>query len=125
MFSFFRTRYETALPADWENIVQKRPEMFTINTQRTNYDIIFKQVATPQAQPAPEQARVSASTSAQRSMTRNGDTLPQQVESFEMDTMKLPWFDVTWNIDVTWVASTIDVWGQLCDCDLMVSLHWK
>ena len=105
--------------------------MFSIDTQRTNYDIIFKQMARPQAQPVPEQARASAPAPApapapaQRLMIRKEDPLPQQVESFEMDTMKLPWFDVTWKIDVTWVASTVDVWGQLSDSDSMVSLYWK
>lgn len=112
------------MPTDWENIIQKRPEMFTIDTQRTNYDIIFKEMAKPQVQPVPEQARASAPGPAQRSMIQSVDTVPQRDESFEMNTMKLPWFDVTWKIDVTWVASTIDVWGQLSDSESMVSLYW-
>lgn len=41
----------------------------------------------------------------------------------EMEDLVLPWHEKHWNIFVTSVSSTVDIWGRLIGADYSVSLQ--
>ncbi|XP_055327023.1 uncharacterized protein LOC129580537 [Sitodiplosis mosellana] len=114
--NIFEQKYDTSLPTGWQFIIQNRPQMFSIGG-RDPYEIIFKQSPNSKAQPVIEPVV------GPQSMISNENPLPQQSESPEVGKMELPWHDATWKIDVTWVASTVGVWGQLSDSKYLDNLN--
>lgn len=96
-----RQKYGTSLPEDWKSVIQTRSEMFTIVSQATNCDIIYRQLPKKQEIKPVEESQIMI------------EDMPRLTN--------LPWNDEWWMVDVTWVTSTIDIWGQLPNSEYLVT----
>ncbi|XP_031634675.1 uncharacterized protein LOC116347979 isoform X2 [Contarinia nasturtii] len=107
--NIFEQKYDKSLPVGWEGIIRNRPEMFEIVHQPTNNDIVYKRTQTEAKQPS--------NTSTPKRIQRD------ESDVFELPQMTLPWDEGKWNIDVTLVNSTIDVWCTWSDSSYMTDLN--
>lgn len=105
-----RQQYETSLPDDWQNIIENRTDLFTIVKQSTGLPIVYKQSSNTE----PHHMSDNKNTQFDKEYT-------EQTEITEVPLMELPFDQIQWTVDVTWVASTMDIWGQLKDSDHLVS----
>lgn len=125
----FRQKYEQTLPDGWSNIIQNRPEMFSIQCPLANVEIVFKNTS----QPTPSQATKELNSHPiDRTMDNlNSNDLKATTnnidlnETLELAAPKLPWHESQWSIDVTWVISTVDIWGCIVDSDGYVSVFFS
>lgn len=100
-----RQKYGSSLPNDWLDIVQSRPDMFSISVQATNLSIIFK-----------NELKKRDDTKLTCNNSRSN-----QKDSVKLPPLELPWNQSTWDVHVSWVTSTADFWVQLFESELMVS----
>lgn len=104
--------------------------MFSVHNQPTNFEIIFKVL--PKDQPKPKEFQLtkeltnsSPPSSKFQQLKINTITSPEENETIKLKPIKLPWHESEWKVDVTWVVSTVDVWGQLSGSDALVSYRWE
>lgn len=112
------------MPEGWTNIIQNRPEMFSIEHAKTNMQIVFKNTSQPSLSPtskAVESHPIDVTASLNKNSSTNNTNNIDFNETVELATQKLPWHESQWAIDVTWVLSTVDVWGCIVDSDDYVS----
>lgn len=94
-----REKYDMTLPDNWMNIVEDSPHLFSIAK-----DALMD--------------RVYPNLQSQKS----GNNVPGQKIN-DLDELALPWNEKHWNIFVTSVSSTVDIWGRLIGPDYSVILQ--
>lgn len=85
----FRKKFELILPDHWMTIILDNPQMFSIVSDSVT-DRVYPNI-------------------------RDGcDTTDStQQENYKPDELVLPWNEKHWNVYITSVSSTVDVWGRL------------
>lgn len=88
----------------------------------TNMSIVYK--IQPIASTVEVNLRRTVSTEVIGAVSLNGNNNERLDwnETVELSPSKLPWHNGHWSIVVTWVISTVDVWGRIVDSDDWVSL---
>lgn len=88
-----------SVPDNWMSIIEDNPRLFSI-AKDTLMDRVY-----PNLPNAPK--------------TGND---PSEAKASELDELMLPWNEKHWNIFVTSVSSTVDIWGRLIGSDYSVRL---
>lgn len=89
MLSNFREKYEAILPDGWMNVIEENPHLFSI-AKDSLMDRVY---------PNLQGQKCDNGTSEQKAK--------------ELDELMLPWNEKHWNVFVTSVSSTVDIWGRL------------
>lgn len=90
----FREKYDASLPDNWMSIIEDSPHLFSI-AKDALMDRVYPNL------------QKSVDGSSQAKGADSGD-------------LKLPWDEKHWNIFVTSVSSTVDIWGRLIGPDYSV-----
>lgn len=85
------------VPDGWMNIIEDNPHVFSI-AKDALMDRVYPNLPT----------------------RKSNNGLPEQ-KSLELDELILPWNEKHWNIFVTSVSSTVDIWGRLIGLEYSVS----
>lgn len=107
-----RQKYDQTLPDGWTYIIQNRPDMFSIEHNMTNMTIVYK--VQPISTPSNQQCSNAVEKIAD-AVDNNGNGCVDWNEQCELTSSKLPWNDVNWTVEITRVASTVDIWGRISD----------
>lgn len=99
----FREKYDMTLPDGWMSIIEENPRLFSIAK-----DALMDRVY-PNLQ------------------SRKSDNGVPGQKANDLDELVLPWNEKHWNIFVTSVSSTVDIWGRLIgpDYSVIIDLLWK
>lgn len=95
--NFNREKYDAILPDAWMSIIEDNPRMFSI-AKDALMDRVYPNLSHKKT---------------------NADSVEQKVN--ELENLVLPWNEKHWNIFVTSVSSTVDIWGRLIGPDYSVS----
>lgn len=90
-----REKFGLSLPDDWLNIIQDYPHMFSIIKDALMdrvYPILSHKV--------------------------DGEC---KLENSKLNNLALPWNEKYWNVFITSVSSTLDIWGRLIGPEFSVS----
>lgn len=98
-YCFRREKYDMTLPDGWMNIIEDNPHLFSI-AKDSLMDRVYPNL--------------------QHRKIDNG-TQSQKVK--DLDELMLPWNDKHWNIFITSVSSTVDIWGRLIGPEYSVNKH--
>lgn len=93
----YREKYDATVPEGWMGIIEDNPRMFSI-AKDALMDRVYPNI--------PSQKN------------KNGDGEPKVNE---LDELVLPWNEKHWNVFVTSVTTTVDIWGRLIGQDYSVS----
>lgn len=95
-FNKFREKYDATLPDGWMNLIEDNPHFFTI-AKDSLMDRVYPNL--------------------QGQKTNNGTS---EQKAKELDELVLPWNEKHWNVFVTSVSTTVDIWGRLIGPDFSV-----
>lgn len=96
LFLVFRKKFELVLPDHWMTIIQDNPQLFSIVSDSVS-ELVYPNI-------------------------RDGsDTIDSaQQRSCKPDELVLPWTEKHWNVYITSISSTVEVWGRLIGPDYSV-----
>lgn len=97
--------------------------MFTVDTQPTHCSIIYKRTPIKQEHPASELLIMIEDTAEVPRQNEKSKAEANEITVLanELKPMTLPWNETLWTVNVSWVVSTVDVWGHLTDSQCLVS----
>lgn len=121
------------MPDGWTDIIENRPEMFSIQQQATHLSIVFKKALINlevkfstthgmDSMKSQSTKSLTSSTPIERNDTHANPTVPK-LDVNELPVMKLPWNEPYWKILITSATSSIDVWGRNLDSEDWVCYH--
>lgn len=120
------------MPDGWPNIIENRPDMFSIHEQKTNLSIVFKKtLKSPEMPPLVMNSMNSQSTNSLPSSTtvnQNDAQVNRMVPKNnvnELPQMKLPWNQPYWKILITSATSSVDIWGRNLESEDWVCCHFS
>lgn len=96
-FELSREKYDATLPDGWMGVIEDNPQVFSI-AKDALMDRVYPNIHHIQT-------------------SKNG-VAEQKVNELEL---VLPWTEKHWNIFVTSVSTTVDIWGRLIGADYSVS----
>lgn len=94
-----REKYDATLPEGWMSIIEDSPQMFSI-AKDALMDRVYPNIPNQKSQ--------------------NGVA---EQKTNELEELVLPWYEKHWNIFVTSVSTTVDIWGRLIGPDFSVSMR--
>lgn len=119
------------MPNGWLNIIENRPEMFSIQQQATNLSIVFKKPVKFKIPPIVIKSVHTQSTKSpvvsdeKATMVDRNDTnvnpMVSKTDGHELPAMKLPWDQPYWKIVFTSATSSADIWGRNIEAEDWVS----
>lgn len=89
------------LPEGWMNVIDDNPHLFSI-AKDALMDRVYPNLQN----------------------RKTDDGIPGQ-KAKDLDELVLPWNEKHWNIFVTSVSSTVDIWGRLIGLDYSASIFFK
>lgn len=95
----FRQKYDMSVPANWMSIIEDSPHLFSI-AKDALMDRVYPNLPNSQ----------------------KSDNGPLETKVNELAELTLPWNDNYWNIFVTSVSSTVDIWGRIIGPDHSVKI---
>lgn len=93
----FREKYDQSVPDNWMSIIEDSPHLFSI-AKDALMDRVYPNMPNSQ----------------------KSDNGPSETKGNDLGDLKLPWNEKHWNIFVTSVSSTVDIWGRLIGPDYSV-----
>lgn len=85
------------VPDNWMSIIEENPRLFSI-AKDALMDRVYPNFPN----------------------TQKGDNGASETKGSDLDELTLPWNEKHWNIFVTSVSSTVDIWGRLIGPDYSV-----